>query len=336
MASIPSMPPITTNNNSNNSGFNLLGMAAMRMEDNVVSTASSAFGPHHYGLHILIRQWVSIATLRRSFGLMARASSLAAKCGISFDDIFANESPFAKMTRSPPMTFLKDSIIKPASQQRVSGPRLQFNEIPSDLLKAVQLHVRSEQEIEDNRWIIVRLIRHGTSRYFLSPGFEKYVATFDEVQTTWEQNKREVKSLWLEEMEVIKYSQSFTHQISSLKTPSSPCTPCKIPGGTMIFHNVYPDGDMSKRPQRKRIDVEFLSCMKCPDIDTMYLYVEYKPKHPTTLAFMPTNNDRSANTAVLLGASQKEEDDFLKLIPDIEATDELADWWTAIAGPSVM
>ena len=304
-----------------NSGFNLLGMAAMRMEDNVLKNANSSVGPNHFGLHILIRQWVSIATLRRSFALLARASTLATKSGISMDDIFANQSPFAKMTNSPPMMFVRESIILPASQQRVSGPRLQFNEIPRELTNAVQLFVDSESAIEDSRWIIVRLIRHGTSRYFLSPGFEKYVATFDEVQTTWEQNLREVKSLWMEESEVVKYSQSFAHQISILKTPSSRCTPCKIPGGTTIYHNSYPNGDLNKRPHRMPIDVEFLMGIKCPDIDTMFLYTEYQAKNPMALQPMQQSaGDRPNSSSVLLGSSQKEEDDFLKMIPDIEST----------------
>ena len=42
---------------------------------------------NHYGLQCQIREWISMALVRRSFALLSKASSLANRCGISMDRI---------------------------------------------------------------------------------------------------------------------------------------------------------------------------------------------------------------------------------------------------------
>mmetsp|Transcript_49089 Transcript_49089/g.147823 ORF Transcript_49089/g.147823 Transcript_49089/m.147823 type:complete len:97 (+) Transcript_49089:438-728(+) len=44
---------------------------------------------HHYGLHCQIREWISMALIRRSFALVSKASLRAKQCGINMDHILS-------------------------------------------------------------------------------------------------------------------------------------------------------------------------------------------------------------------------------------------------------
>ena len=103
VASVCNARKVVNNNgriNSNNDGL-CNGMQELQIEDNIIcKSISQGIGKDHYGIHCLVRQWVSLSFSRRSFSLLARASFIAAKLGISMDDILANQSPFAIATGS--------------------------------------------------------------------------------------------------------------------------------------------------------------------------------------------------------------------------------------------
>ena len=60
------------------------------IEENL-SVSATSLGPNHFGLRHLLRTWLAFAIKRRSFSLLAKASTLAARTGITMDNILCGE-----------------------------------------------------------------------------------------------------------------------------------------------------------------------------------------------------------------------------------------------------
>lgn len=227
---------------------------------------SSQLGSNHYGLHFVIRHWVSIAATRRSFSLLDRACSLACRCGIGMDQIMCGDNNFplaaTSLDGNRSMSFLPGIILKPSSEQQVGGSALLLKEVPADMLQAIECNEGSAHPPE-SRWIIVREMKCGVSRYYVSEAMQKDIASLDRVQQTWQQNLMEVNDLWLPKEEKPKFSRGFNQQLAIYKDPFMEPRPTSIKG-TKIRLN---DGSET--------NVDCCLCLKIVNLDQGFISIEY-------------------------------------------------------------
>lgn len=229
------------------------------------AVVSSNLQPHHYGLHHIIRSWISLAFSRRSLHLLEKASALANKYNITMDNVFLGTGLKHDWTGfQRQMDFLPDILLVPAVRQQICGPKLRLFELPTDLLAATYCDCADEQALR-SRWIWVREMKCGTSRFFTSPAFERDVTPWNLIQETWLRNEHEVRDLWVPQEEHEKWAQSLVHQLSLHPTPSSVPTPTRIPRSKLFLMN------------QSVVDVDFIACMTIVNLDHSFFYAEYIP-----------------------------------------------------------
>ena len=98
-----------------------------RLEDDV-SNHTWKLGPGHYGLHYVIRFWLSMSITRRSIPLLGKACGLASKSGITMDEILSGDHPFRGDSGT---SYMEKILTQPAVEQTVVGSRMLLEEIPS-------------------------------------------------------------------------------------------------------------------------------------------------------------------------------------------------------------
>jgi len=256
----------SSNGSSNEKSDGLCnGMASLEIEDNFIcKTIIQGMGKDHYGLNCIIRQWVALAFSRRSFSLLARASFIATKMGISMDDILSNQSPFAAATDSQPMDFLSTDILLPKSERKTLGYPVDLREIPWDLLEAVQIDPNRPYETVGNRWSTIRWSSHGCARFWASPLFGRDFATVEEIGKVWDENNddKEVVDLFLPKSEKGKFAQEVFNMIFLNKKPNTPCFVTK----TRFI--------VQKRNSIEPIEVDVIQTVKLIDLDSNVHYFE--------------------------------------------------------------
>jgi len=258
------------------------GMASLQVEDSIIcKSLTNGLGKEHYGIHHLIRMWVALSFTRRSFSLLARASFIASRMGISMDEIISNQSNFAIDSGSQPMYFLGRDILVPKSQRKTVGLPLNIEEIPWDLLEAVQIDPVRPDETFRNRWCAIRMTVQGTSRFLTSPLFTRDFSSVDEINKVWDENKpnKEVVDLWMPKSEKGKFSQDIFNHMFLHNKPNMPCFVTKT------RYNVF------KRNSTELAEANLVMTVKLIDLDTCYHYMEIQPLNDTI------NNDNSNNSS---------------------------------------
>lgn len=211
----------------------------------------------HYGLCHLIRSWISIAFVRRSFPLLHKATTMANQLGVTMDEIMSRS-----MTQQG-MHWMGPIVATPHSEQMAGGPRLQWSELPESLLVATRTLHSVDCEL---RWIWIREMSHGRSRYLVTQAFERDIATWALVQSTWNENRVSVVDLFLDGTGREKHAKSVAHQYSLHAKPPTPHSArCSRQRSQVKLRS----GDM--------IAVEEVSCMVFVHMDLSYHFVEYVP-----------------------------------------------------------
>ena len=333
------------------------------LEESLLVSATS-LGPSHFGLRHLIRTWVAFAIKRRSFSLLAKASTLAAKTGVTMDNIlcgedddsasstsrsalssaFANESasdssraastaaalaaaaqagltsqpsaalsiltaggriselntfgggggtPRTSTSLTSPMTFLLPALLNPRSCQDVDNRPLSWGELPSELLAATGCQVALTRAPDDgsgrggpvtpvlgSRWIFVRSLHHGKSRYFVSSAFERDVVSWVTIQSTWNANSQDVISLFLPKSEMEAHTRGLMHQFSIHPKQGMPLRASryrtKIKVRSSVAGAQYPSAAAgSNGDGTVELAVDGVMCQKIIDLDTAYIFLEY-------------------------------------------------------------
>ncbi|GAX24877.1 hypothetical protein FisN_2Lh148 [Fistulifera solaris] len=235
---------------------------------------------HHFGLKYLVRSWISFAFKRRSFHLMQRGCALAIKVGFSMDEIFC-EQP-----NSREMDFLKNIILVPMEAQHLYVPTpLQWTEIPERLLRNTDTIGSSGNR--EGRWIWMREMVKGESRYLVSEAFERDIAPWSSLQKAWEDNRGAVIDLFVIAEDKHKHTKSFAHQIS-------------------LYKDQVINGE-GNRLTRTRVRlrsknegilmVDQVTCLEIVNLDVAYLFAEYVRVEPEPInATHPAKNNRLVNT----------------------------------------
>jgi len=240
------------------------GMDSLEVEDNVMCQSIRSMGKDHFGLNYLVREWIALAFSRRSFDLLARASFICAKVGISMDDVISNQSPFAAATDSEPMEFLSRDILLSKSERKTIGYPIDLREVPWDLLEAVHIDPNQPSESVRNRWVAMRWTSQGISRFWASPLFSRDLATEEECARVYERNSGdfEVIDLFLPKSEKGKFGQGIFNLLFVNNKPHMDC---------FVVKNRI---KVLKRNCKEPIEVNLIQTMKVIDLDSMIHYFE--------------------------------------------------------------
>lgn len=304
------------------------GMSNLRVEDEIVCKGLHNLGYNHYGLHHLLRMWVALAFTRRSFNLLARASFLAARCGISMDDILSSQSPFVKVTNTAPMSFLPLAILLPKEQQDSLGPRLDLREMPWDLLQAVHIDPRLD-ETTRSRWFTLQMTMFGKIRMYSSPNFERDLATTEEMEKVWLENKREMIDLFMPLSAKKSFATSLLNHLYLSKEPNMDCYVTRCQTAILI------------KSQAEPVDVDCFFSMKVLDMDTSINFIEFKVRSnkdkvsdgsqqaSNAVAAINDNNNASKRQRDSIETEPDDEDPLMSEdfdFTELPLTDELEAW----------
>jgi Fungal Zn(2)-Cys(6) binuclear cluster domain len=269
----------------------------------------------HYGLRYLLRSWISIAFRRRSFALLARACNLATKCGIEMDELWNHE-----------MQYLQSFLFLPqVIQLMVTDDDLLYHQVPIRLWKATGCWFADSSQVTynthpsltsmNNRWIWVREMINGVSRYFTTTAFSRDLATTQEMRETFRKNEVPVIDLFLD-LEGLTdyyniekkpkgetpsprslYTRGVAHQVSVHPKPGMPLAPCRQSGmrirlKTQRNQSLQLASGQGVVDDRSVVEVDEISCIDIVDVDHAFYFCEYVPRKSKS----DTNSENSAGT----------------------------------------
>mmetsp|Transcript_47692 Transcript_47692/g.144209 ORF Transcript_47692/g.144209 Transcript_47692/m.144209 type:complete len:355 (-) Transcript_47692:1376-2440(-) len=211
----------------------------------------------HFGLNHLVRQWVSLAFRRRSFSLLSRAGGLAAKCGISMDQIMC-ETDFRRG-----MDFLYPILLTETPKQDVVDGPLAPSAVPAALWDAIE-YDPDDASAASQRWIWAREVNRGVSHFYCSPGFERHMSTREQMEETYKSNQRSVVDLFL--VNRCAQVRAVAHQIAHNKSPGAELKPCRQKG---VKIRTLDSSEI--------VEADQVSCMAILTLDHMILAMEYVP-----------------------------------------------------------
>jgi hypothetical protein len=165
------------------------------------------------------------------------------------------------------MDFLYSFLLtESAKQEVVDGNGLQPTEVPDILWEAIGCSPQDPSL--ERRWIFMREMYKGISRYFCSPAFEENVVTRSQIEETYRSNTKPVVDLFLPDRST--HTRGISHQISLYKTPGVALKPCRLSG-------VKLQTSKSDTP----VDVDQVLCLAIINLDHAVYSVEYVPKGKT-------------------------------------------------------
>lgn len=182
------------------------------------------------------------------------------------DQVLCGENGFpasaTSINNSRMMSFLPDMVLKPSREQQVGGEPLALSEVPEDMLEAIDCLPTAARNPE-TRWICIRELRCGVSRYYVSTAMQRDVVSLARVQETWRANEMEVNDLWLPKEEKPKFSRGFNQQIAIHKDPFMQPKPTSIKR-TRI-----------RLAEGREIEVDCCLCLKLVNLDHAFMSIEY-------------------------------------------------------------
>jgi hypothetical protein len=328
LVGVNAIQPAHRNNYNGDQGL-CSGMEKLEIEDSLLcKSITNGLSKEHFGLNVLVRQWVALALTRRSFSLLARASFVAAKMKIPMDDILSNQSPFAAATDSEPMEQIARDLLLPKSERVTLGYPIELQEVPWDLFQAVQIDPRQPEEGIRNRWISIRWTCQGITRYWCSPLFSRDFANVDEIGEVYAANDgREVVDLFFPKSEKQQFSQGLFNLLFVNHKPNME---------PFVIRNVY---KVNKRNHPIPINADVIQTVKVVDLDSMFMYLEIQLPRDRQLMDLSLLGDvtSSMNKRELLDVEPVLEDPFAVDgidFADIEVTDEMEEFLKLINGDS--
>ena len=189
----------------------------------ILSTNEDKAGAkNHFGLQALIREFISLALSRRSFGLLHKASDLAVKFDIEMDTTLSgvekatgNESVNCSGGR---MDSLLSMLLKPRTAQAL--PTKECSMLSPNLPTSLLSHIAPSQCSSfgnlnvGNRWIFIRETSMGNTNFYCSPMFEKHVLPWALISKLYEDNVADIFSIIFADGHCDQASKCLARQIS--------------------------------------------------------------------------------------------------------------------------
>ena len=182
------------------------------------ATGAGVAGAQHFGVLFLVREFISIAVRRRSLMLLSKAIALAARCGWSLDEVLAVGGFAAPATGGGTlMGYIQPLLLQsPVAPEEIAGPRLELCEFPMPLLEAMD---RNPAKYGPAKWSIGRVSERGIRRWYVSAGFERDIASWDDIQQTYLKNENPVHRLWISEGMARRFLALVGAQVGAMTRP---------------------------------------------------------------------------------------------------------------------
>lgn len=283
-----------------------------RSEDQEVIQDVANLGQHHFGVQYLIYSWTSFAFTRRSFSLLGRASRLAAKCGVSMDQVFHRQRQAVLNDR-----VFFDSAIEQQAQGHCCSQRLEWADLPKTLLEVCGAG-QDQAVAREERYILVRQAKHGHSRFLTSRAFDTNIVSCEVLQHTWDNNTQPIVMTFLQgQADFDKFAKAISVQIANYKHANKQPIRTRVPGVKLKMKN----GQVRQ--------VELLHCYELLSLEdsfylSEYIFVNNDDGGGIPDSFAPTRRKQST-----LGCDEStllfENLDDLLLDPDLERILNLID-----------
>ena len=188
---------------------------------NQLQQENRTFDPKlHYGVRYLIYSWTSFAFSRRSFSLLSRASRLAAKVGLSMDQVFTKKR----------QKILDPLLWGPSEEQVSTDATLRWADLPQALLRTCGIDP-TESYTFDNRYIWVREAKEGDSRFLTSLAFRNEIASDWSLHQTWKANEKSIiQVLTKDDSDNEKFSAAVEYQMARYVDPQTPPERIRVNG----------------------------------------------------------------------------------------------------------
>lgn len=205
---------------------------------------------NHYGIQCQIREWISMALVRRSFALLGRASSLATRCGISMDRILcgvvggSGDDSSDDQNRKVPcdeekpcvgrrMSYLLAALLEPkeALSVPISERFMMIPHLSTEFLALIGCQNCPTFHPSDirNRWILIRETKEGVSRFYCSPEFERNVLSWTHISQVYEDNLVGIFNLLFSPQDFRTVLACLAHQMSCHSVEGPPKSPVHAP-----------------------------------------------------------------------------------------------------------
>lgn len=192
---------------------------------------------------------------------------------------------------------LPDDLVMDCERRKEEEAKVKACQNATDFASVVE--DKDEQEIlapmMGDRWIFVREMKQGQSRYFCSPAFERDIASWESIKDTWAKNEQEVVSLFHAPSDKAPYVRALMHQITlhSKANMSPRASRCS---SKILVKNAGGN-------ERKLVQVDQISCMKIVNVDCCYSYNEYVPVEKETAETLALMSSVASATSGSRGGS---------------------------------
>ena len=212
----------------------LAASRSLLVERQVVKLTSniSQYGPTHFGINHIIRQWLVLSFSRKSFRLLEMASRLANRVNVSMDQIVQGSNlpnDWLPNQESPPNVDPLTLQLPILPNEPPTGVSLELprRAIPAQVAEAMRCIdkkvVGNCPKVcsfnPDGRWLFVRETHRDRTRFFVSTNFARDICELSTIQNVWTSNAHDVKDLWIVDTKDNSYGKTFLRFISQYSRP---------------------------------------------------------------------------------------------------------------------
>ncbi|KAL3797289.1 hypothetical protein ACHAWO_007980 [Cyclotella atomus] len=237
---------------------------------------------HHFGLGALIREWITLALLRRDFDLLGKASDLALKFGMGMDSISgADKDDVKNCFTGCQMDGLLPILLKPAAVQE---PCMLTPNLPASLLSYIShpsCSAFGELDVQ-NRWIMIRETTQGVTKFYCSPMFETNVFPWTSMSQLYREKCADVFAMIFPNDHYGGLLEYLARQIASHQTQAE-ASPVRVPSKIRLLGKTWGNGTPSIGNVRT-LDIEMMFA-SVQTMDTHLCYLElFKPENAKSTA----------------------------------------------------
>ena len=260
---------------------------------------------NHFGILYMIHSWISFAFTRNSFGLLSRASKLAEKCGVTLNVVFNSERQYILT----PIIFPSSSPTVNDKDDVWNNERMKWSDIPEQLMQVCNVQSNAiatttsndgSSGNRDERYILVREVKYGQSRYLTSEAFERDICCLQDIKKCWKDNAKPVVKLFMTRQEdFVKFTKAIHMQIARYVTPTTQPIQSRVAGLQIKMKRKSHTGDDANETSSEQTrTMNLLHCYELLSLEhSFYLSEYYIPdRNYTSLSKLSSEESTSTGT----------------------------------------
>lgn len=204
------------------------------------------------------------------------------------------------------MKFITTCLLVPAEQQQVLGEEpFQYSDIPTELLQATDCPLpggdgSSDHDLLEGRWIWIREMKYGMTRYFLSKDFGHEISSLEKMNETYRRNEVAVVDLFVHcRLGRSQHIRTLAEQVSWKTSPGTSIKATRLPTIGLITKT------------KGELLVQQVSALHIVNLDTSYMYIEYVPSEDALLLDSLNLQSDSMLDSLIQGGLNDDDFDFL-------------------------